>query len=330
MKINLAALRTVALALIVTAVPCSAVGQSSSKVWRVGYLSLATPTGPQAAFRTAFVSGLRDLGYVEGQNVILEYRFAGGHADKLHELAGELARARVNVLVGEGIQASLALKQATISIPTVTLSCDAVAAGLVASLVRPGGNITGVTCITPELAAKRLQLLKEIAPTISRVGILWNAADPAKASELATAQSAADSLNLRANAFDVRAAEDFEKAFVAMRQQRIDGLFTLGDSFTILHRSVIVQQAATSRLPGMYPFKEFVVAGGLVCYGPNLPAMFRQLATYVDKIFKGARPGDLPIEQPTKFDFVINRGTAKALGLTIPESVLIAATEVIE
>ena len=252
----------VTLAVAFLAAPLLVEAQQGGKVYRVGYLSIAGERSPQATFRAAFLQGLGDLGYDQSRNLGVEYRFADGNAARLPGLAQELVGARVDVLLGEGIQASLALKEATTALPIVSLSCDAVAAGLVPSLAHPDSNVTGVSCITPDLAAKRLQLLKERAPTISRVGILWNIADLAEKAEVAAAQSAASALGIRAHRFAVQTAEDFPRAFDAMKRERVDGLFALGDSFTVLHRATIVSEAAAARLPAMYSFREFVEAGG--------------------------------------------------------------------
>jgi putative tryptophan/tyrosine transport system substrate-binding protein len=319
----------IALALAVLSVTGQAQAQPTSPP-RLGYLSLGTERSPQAAFRAAFLSGLLDLSYIEGRNIAIEYRYAEGRADRLPGLARELVQSSPDVLVGEGIQASLALKSATISIPTVTLSCDAVAAGLVREFARPGGNITGVTCITSEVAAKRMQILQEIKPELRRVGILWNASDPAKASEAEKTQTAAEALGMTVRAYDVRAPEDFAKTFSAMRSDAIEALSTTGDSFMIFHRELIVGFAAAQRIPAAYPFRDFVEAGGLMSYGPSLAAMYRGMAPYVHRILRGARPGDIPIEQPTKFELIVNLNTAKALGLTVPDSLLSRADEVIE
>jgi putative tryptophan/tyrosine transport system substrate-binding protein len=306
------------------------VAQSVSTPPRIGYLSLGAEQSPQAAFRAAFLSGLSDLGYRDGRAPVMHYRFAEGHPERLAGLANELATSSVDILIGEGIQASLALKRASNIIPIVTLSCDAVAAGLVPSLAQPGSNVTGVSCMTPDLAAKRLQLLREIHPTLSRVGILWNASDPAKAAEFAATQEAAAILGIPHGSYQVRQPGDFQTNFAAMRSHGTDGVVVIGDSFTIFHRQLLVELATAHRLPVVYPFREFVEAGGLVGYGPNLPAMFRSMAIHVDKILKGARPAELPIEQPTSFDFLISQPAARAIGLQLPSGVLARAVELIE
>jgi len=297
---------------------------------RIGYLSLAAEDSPQAAFRAAFLSGMKDLGYVGSRAPLTTYKFAEGNPARLPVLAAALVQSGVDVLVGEGQQASFALKEATSSAPVVTLSCDAVTSGLVAQLARPGGNVTGISCLTPELTVKRMQLLREVNPTAKRVGILWNSHDPTKVKEVDLARDAASSMGLVHFSYEVRTVEDIDARFAAMRADGIEGILLVGDSFMILHRQRIVASVAELRLPAIYPFRDFVDAGGLLCYGPSLPAMFYSMAGYVDKILKGAKPGDLPVEQPTTFDFTVNLPAARSIGIAIPQSVLAQAGKTID
>ena len=323
-------LMPIAFLILLAAAPFVATAQPRAKLWRVGYLSYSTEASPEAVSRTAFLEKLRALGHIEGRNISIEYRYAGGRVEKLGDLARELAALPFDVLVGGGVQASLALKDATRTIPIVSLSCDAVAAGLVPNLARPGGNVTGVSCLTPDLAAKRLQLLTELKPGLKRVAILWNAGDPAKASELAASRAAARELGLQAFVFEVRTVMDFDGAFAAMRRERVEALSVLADAFMVSNNAHVARQAAALGVPSVYTFREFVESGGLLAYGPSNPEMYRLMAVYVDKILAGANPADLPIEQPTKFELSVNLKAAKALGLTIPPSLLARADQVIE
>ncbi len=315
------------LALVVLAAPLTADAQQLAKAARIGFLGTATAV---PAYIEAFRQGLRDLGYVEGQNITIEFREAGGRPERLPDLAAELLRLKVDVLVARGTQAILAAKQATSTIPIVmAASSDPVGTGLVASLARPGGNITGLSFISPELSGKRLELLKEVHPGASRVAVLWNPADPPRALELRETEAAARMLGVTLLSWEVRGPDDLEGAFVAMARRRAGAVITFADPITTAHRKRIVDLVAKHRLPGMYGTRAFVEAGGLMSYGANLPDLFRRSAAYVDKILKGTKPADLPVEQPTRFELVINLKTAKALGLTIPQSILIRAEEVI-
>ena len=302
--------------------------QQRTKVRRIGYLASASALGP---LEEAFRQGLRDLGYVEGKNIAIEYRFAMGKEDRLHDLAAELARLKVDVIVAPSTLDAVAAQQATRTIPIViALSSDPVRTRLVQSLARPGGNITGLTTLSPELNGKRLELLKEVVPRLSRVAVLWNAASPEKALEFEETQVAARSLRVLLQSLEVRGAKDFESAFRAATRERTGALLTLTDALTISQLSRIAELAAKSRLAAIFSEREFVDAGGLISYGPSSADLFRRSATYVDKILKGANPADLPVEQPTKFELVINLKTAKALGLTIPPELLIRADKVIK
>ncbi len=319
----------VALALL--AAPLAADAQQPGKVPRIGFLWASSPSDPASQrYREVFRRGLRDLGYIEGQNIAIESRSAEGKYDRLPGLAAELVRLQVDVIVAVGAAAPAA-KQATTTTPIVMVGAGAaVEAGLVASLARPGGNITGLTQMLPELTAKRLELLKEAVPKVSRVAVLWNSANPVKALDWREIQVAARALGVTLQSVEVQEPDEFDRALAAIPRGHPDALITLDDSLTFLHRTRIVNVAAKSRLPAMYGLTAFAEAGGLMAYGPNVPDLFRRAATFVDKILKGAKPADLPVEQPTRFELVVNLKTAKALGLTIPQSVLIRADQVIQ
>jgi putative ABC transport system substrate-binding protein len=274
---------------------------------------------------------LKDLGWVEGQNIVIEWRFAGGRAERLPDLAAELVRLQVDLIVVPSTPPALAAKNATKTIPIVTVGVgDPVGLGLVASLARPGGNITGLTgVVTPEIAGKQLELLKEAVPKVSRVAVLWNPATPGNALALRETEIAARVLGVELQLLEARSLNDFDSAFAAMTAKRAGALLVLGDVMFVTHRIRLAELVAKSRLPAMYGLREYVEAGGLMSYGPIASELFRRAATYVDKILKGAKPADLPVEQPTRFELVVNLKTAKALGLTIPQSVLIRADEVI-
>jgi putative ABC transport system substrate-binding protein len=308
--------------------PAIAEAQQSTKVRRIGYLTSASGLGPR---EEAFRQGLRGLGYVEGQNIVIEYRFAQGKLDHLPDRAAELVRLKVDVIVTPSTLDALAAQRATRTIPIVmAASGDAVATGLVASLARPGGNITGLTALSRELSGKRLELLKEAVPGLSRVAVLWNAANPDKAHDVEETQVAARALGLQVQSLEVRGPNDFESAFRAATKKRAGALLTLTDTLTSFHQRQVVDLAAKSRLPSIYEFGEWVDAGGLMSYGPNDADLFGRAATYVDKILKGAKPGDLPVEQPRKFELVINLKTAKKIGLSVPPEVLVRADKVIK
>jgi putative ABC transport system substrate-binding protein len=312
------------------AVPLVAEAQEAAKVARIGWL---TPDREVVRYQ-AFLQGLRDLGYVEGHNVVIEYRSAEGRLERLPALAAELVSLKVDVIVARATVAALAAKQATRTIPIVfpTVS-DPVATGLVTSFARPGENVTGLSFFTPELVGKSMELLKEAVPGVSRIAVLWQ--PPAFAEHqgkalLKAAEVAARTLGVRLQVVEARGPDDFERAFSEMTGARADALVVLTSATFAQARRRLVDLTAKSRLPAMYPLREYVDAGGLMSYGPNVLDQFRRAAIYVDKILKGAKPGDLPIEQPTKFDLVINLKTAKALGLTIPPSLLQRADQVIE
>jgi putative tryptophan/tyrosine transport system substrate-binding protein len=305
-------------------------GQQPEKIPRIGYLGNSS-LPLERDFVDAFRQGLRDLGYAEGHNILIEYRWAEGRYDRFPEFVAELVRLKVDVLLTAGTPGALAAKQATQTIPIVmAVSGDAVGTGLVQSLARPGGNITGLTRMTRDLDGKRLELLKEIVPGLSRVAILLNPANPISARGWREAQLPAKALRLELEPVEVKAAEEFEAAFAAIARQRPGGFFIIADQFLLAHRTQIVDFAARRSLPAIYPYSEFVDAGGLMSYAANDPAMFRRAATYVDKILRGAKPADLPVEQPTKFELVINLKAAKQIGLTFPQSVLYQADKVIK
>jgi putative ABC transport system substrate-binding protein len=311
------------------ALPLAAEAQQAGKVPRIGFLFFGSP-GPSREL-DAFRQGLRELGYTEGQNIVIEVRFASGRVERLPELAAELVRLKLDVIVTPGTPASLVAKQATGTIPIVFAGvADAVGAGLVANLARPGGNITGLTSISAELGGKRLELLKEVAPKASRVAVLYNPADRSNVLVLKELQESAPALRLTLQPLGVRGPGEFEGAFVAMSRKRAHALFGAAGILTTEHRKALVDLAAKRRIPAMWGERQFVEAGGLMSYAVDFYDQVRGAAVYVDKILKGAKPGDLPVEQPTKFELVINLKTGKALGLTIPPSLLRRADEVIE
>ena len=332
--------RTVALIVTLAAavlwVPVPSDAQPAARVYRIGLLSFGPPFPgpiPPASVFGAFLQGLRERGYVEGQNAILESRWAELKADRLPALAADLVRLRVDVIVTTGDAAVRAARQATSTIPIVmAVSGDPVGSGYVASLARPGGNVTGLSFLSPDLSAKLLELLKETIPSVSRVAVLWNAGNPVKVLDFRETQRAARILGLTLQSVEVRSTNDFDRAFAAITRQRPDAFITLVDEFMNqeAHRLRIADFAARSRLPGIFGDRRHVAAGGLMSYGPSLTNMFRSAATYVDKILKGAKPADLPVEEPARFEMVINLKTAKALGLTIPPMLLLRADEVIQ
>ena len=313
----------------VVAWPLTAAAQTQKKIPRVGYIVSGTPSSARQSLE-AFRQGLRDLGWVEGQTIALEFRFLEGRAERAPELVAELIRLDLDVLVAAGSAAALAAKAATRTIPIVMLGPDPVGLGLVASLARPGGNVTGLSYLIVELCGKRLQLLKELAPGLTRIAVLRNPNALIDAVMWRETEAAARKLEVALQALEVRGADDFEAAFAAAARGNAQALLTLDEPLLVAFRSRIVALAAGSRLPAMYGYREFPDAGGLMSYGPNLVDIVRRAAAYVDKILKGAKPADLAAEQPTKFEMVLNLKTAKALGLTIPPLVLAQADEVIE
>ncbi len=307
--------------------------QQAAKVPRIGYLGYSPPAS-ERLFAEAFSQGLGDLGYVDGQNVSIEFRSAEGKPERLPELAAELVGLKVDVIVTPATPGALAAKQATNTIPIVVAAmADPVRDGLVASLARPGGNITGATFLGPELVPKRLGLLKEAFPGVSRVAVLYH---PGVYSEstmrdmLKETEGAARALGVELQLLEAEGPNDFDRAFSAMSRDRADALLVFPSPMLYLEHRRIVDLVAKNRLPALYPWREAVDAGGLIAYGANIPDMLRHAAALVDKILKGAKPGDMPVEQPTKFELVVNLNAAKALGITIPQSILARADEVIE
>jgi putative ABC transport system substrate-binding protein len=314
------------------AAPLAAEAQPAASLPRIGFLaptSLSDPRVPR--YLQAFRQGLRELGYIEGQSIAIEFRWAELQYDRLPSLAAELVRLKVNVIVAAGPPAIQAAKQATETIPIVMAAvADAVAAGFVASLARPGGNITGLSLMHSELVGKQLELLKEVLPKVSRVALLGNPANPNYAPLLRHAQDAARALGVRLQPLEARNSSEIDSALAAITRERTGALIVLADTVLLDHRTRIADYAIRRRLPTVFGFSEFAEVGGLLAYGPSLSDGFRRTATYVDKILKGAKPADLPIGQPTKFEFVVNLKTAKAIGLTIPSSLLLRADEVIQ
>ncbi len=311
--------------------PLLAEGQQGTRVPRVGYLSPLTAS-VDASRSEAFRQGLRELGYIEGRNIMVEYRFADGHLDRLPALAGELVGLNVDVIIAAGGGLiGRAAKGATGTIPIVMTNVeDPIASGLVVSLARPGRNVTGLSALIPELSAKRLEIVKEMVSTLSRVAVLWNSAYPEKATEFRQTQAAGKALGIRIQSLEAQSANEIDNALDAATRARVGALLILPDPLTNTYQARIVKLAAKRRLPTMFTQRPPVGAGGLMSYGASYADLFRRAATYVDKILKGAKPTDLPVEQPTKFELVINLKTAKALGLTIPPSVLLRADELIQ
>jgi putative ABC transport system substrate-binding protein len=299
------------------------------KVWRIGYLDQGSADGNKP-YVEAFREGLRDLGWVEGKNIVMEVRFAEGKYERLPALAAELVRLKVDLIVTSGTPAALAAKRATTTIPIVIgFAADPVGSGIVRSLARPGGNITGWTHQGLELRVKYLELLKEAVPRATRFGVLWNPTNPVHQSSMKVIEAAAQRLKVELYLMGVQDSKELEGAFTTLAEKRAEALIVYPDGLFLDQKALIVSLAARRRLPAMYGIREYVEAGGLMAYGTNLLQMYRRGASFVDKILKGAKPGDLPVEQPTKFELVINLKTAKALGLTISQSVLGRADEVI-
>jgi len=305
--------------------------EQAPKIAKIGVLSASTPRGTAHVIE-AFRQGLREHGYVEGKNFVLGLRYAEARAERIAELARELVTLRVDVIVAASDQVVAAVKQQTQTIPIVMVySADPLGTGFVASLARPGGNVTGNSAISPELSGKRLELLREVVPGLSRVAFIWNPDVRGAVLDYNQTEGAARSLGLQLQSVEVSRAEDLDRAFSAVTNQRTQALIAPGPNPVLFaNRSRIVSFAQKNRLPSMYSQREYVDAGGLMSYGPSDVDLWRRAATYVDKILKGAKPADLPVEQPTKFELVVNLKTAKALGLTIPQSVLLRADEVIK
>lgn len=299
------------------------------KAYRIGYVGNSSAS-LEPRLLGAFRDGLRNLGYVEGQNIRIEYRWAEGRYERFPDFMAELVRLKVDLIVVAGTPAILAAKQATNTIPIVmAVIGDALEAGVVPSLARPGGNVTGLSTVVPELEGKRLELLKPALPKLSRLAVLANPANPFVAVVWRETQRAGEELRVKLQRVAVRQPEEFSNAFTAIANGRPDALVVVADRFMLTHRAQILAFATKNRLPGMFPYREFVEEGGLMAYGPSYPDMFRRSANFVDKILKGAKPADLPVEQPTKFELAINLKTAEALGITIPQSLLLRADDVI-
>ena len=307
--------------------PIAARAQQVGKMYRLGILE-PIPAARNAANLNALRKGLQELGYVEGRNLVIEYRSADV-ADRFPELASELVRLKVDLIVTRGTPAAIAAKDATGTIPVVMATMGGPGA-IVPSFARPGGNITGVITFSTELTGKRVEIIKELIPNVSRIALLHNMSNPAVPPEWEETKTAARSLGLQAELLDVRSQEDLGRAFELAVRQHVDALVIGADGLIQTHRQAIVDLVAHNRLPAVYPAREFVEAGGLAAYGVNYPDLYLRFASFVDKIFKGEKPGDLPVEQPTKFELVINAKTAKTLGLTIPPTLLVRADEVIE
>jgi putative ABC transport system substrate-binding protein len=312
--------------------PFAVHAQRTEKIYRIGMLFPNPPAIVASSPRIkAFLQGLRELGWIDGQNVAIEWRFAAGEVQRLAALAGELANLQVDVIVAASAPAAQAAKEATSTIPIVILDPgDPVGTGLVRSLARPGGNVTGVTSIAPDLAGKRLALLKEAVPAITDVVVLFNAAVPPAEIAMTETRIAAQTMNLRIQSLAVQGPQGFAEAFAMITRGQANGLVVFPDPLTFSNQEVITGFAAANKIPALFGAKEFVGVGGLMSYGPSYPGMFRRGAYYVNRILKGTKPADLPVEQPTRFELVINLKTAKALGIDVPATLLARADEVIE
>jgi putative ABC transport system substrate-binding protein len=309
--------------------PLAAREQQPRKLSTIGFLSPTTPS-TAGQWTSDFVQRLRELGWMEGRNVAIEYRWAEGRADRSAEIAAEFVRLKVDVIVTYGTPSVIAAKQTTSVIPIVfALAADPVGTGIVASLARPGGNVTGLSTVSNDLAAKRLELLREVVPGIRRLAILVNVGNPAAVLDMRQVQAAAGTLGIEVATFEIRRAEDIAPGFEALKG-RADALYIPPDALEDANRIRINTLVLGARLPTIYTQREYVIAGGLMSYGPNVPDLFRRAALYVDKILRGTKPADIPVEQPTKFDLIFNLTTAKALGLDVPPSLLVRADEVIE
>jgi putative ABC transport system substrate-binding protein len=318
------------LACATVALPLSALAQTASKQWRIGFLAGATSPADGRA-PAALRRGLTELGYVEGRNVAYESRWGQGDISRLPLVAAELVAARVDAVVVIGYPATLAIQRATSTIPIVTVSAgDAVGSGLVRSLAHPGGNITGLSDMSIELAAKRVEMLKDTVPRARRLAILWNQDDRAMTLRYQQIETAARALGISVQAHAVRQTADFDAAFTAMSREPPDVLFLVADVLTSMNRKRVIDYATTHRIPAMYEFSSFVQDGGLMSYGPSIEDIYHRAAYYVDRILKGTKPGELPMEQPTRTYLYINLVTAKALGLPISQTMLFRADKVIE
>jgi putative ABC transport system substrate-binding protein len=320
----------VALALVMLTAPLVAEAQQPGTVPRIGVLLTGSPSAG-APYVDAFTRGLRELGHVEGQSVAIESRWVEERSDRFIDVAADLVRTKVDLIVVWGTTAATAAKRATSTVPIVFVAAgDPVGTGLLASLARPGGNITGITNISADMIGKLLELLKEVVPGVTRVAALRNPSNPVSAPQLAWTQSAARALGVQLQVIEVQDPKEFESGFAAMTRERADALIVLADPMFLSERNRIAYLAEKNRMPAVFNVRQYVEAGGLMAYGPSLVELFHRAATYVDKILKGAKPADLPVELPTKFELVVNLKTAKTLGLTIPQSILLQAVEVME
>ena len=308
----------------------AASAQQSGRQYKVGFLGNST-AALEATLVAAFRDGLRELGYVEGRNIVIEYRWAEGEYARLPALIAELLALKIDVIVTAGTPAALAVKRATTSTPLVMVAVgDPVGTGLVPSLSHPGGNITGLTSISAEMEGKRLELLREVIPGVSHIAVLWNAANPIQEIQERATRTAAQVLRMKVLSLGVRTIEQIKDAFATIVHDRADALLVLADRLFLHHRALIMDFATRHRLPGVHAYRELVEAGGLMSFGPSYAGMHRRAAYFVDRILKGAKPADLPVERPPTFELLINLKAAKALGVTIPPSVLLRATELIQ
>ena len=318
------------IAFVLVMVGAVAQAQQPKKIPRLGFLGNST-AALEANLIGPFRDGLRELGYVEGKNILIEYRWAEGKYERFPELIGELIHLKVEIIVTAGTPASLAVKKATTSIPLVMIAVgDPVGTGLIASLAHPGGNVTGLTSIAADLEGKRLELLREVVPTLSHVAVFWNPASPFQVVAEKEVQAAARLLRIKVLSLGVQAPEQFDNAFATIRRERPGALNVLADRLFLHNRARIMDFAVQNRLPGVHAYVELVEAGGLMSYGPSYPGMHKRAAYYVDRILKGTKPADLPVEQPKKFELVANLKAAKRIGLTIPPAVLYRADKVIK
>jgi putative ABC transport system substrate-binding protein len=320
----------VAFTLSVLLTPPATEAQQRAHLPRVGYLGTSSASLEPELVK-AFREGLRDLGYVEGQNILIEYRWAEGNYQRFPDLVADLVNLKVDLILTAGTPGALAAKRATQTIPIVmAVTGDAVGTGLVSSLARPGGNLTGLTMMVPDLEGKRLEILREVVPKLTTLVVLLNTANPLTAIQWKQTKISAKTLGIQLQPVELRRPEEFKDAFAKVARQRPDGITMVADRFLLAHRMQIVDFVAKTRLPAIYPYRDFVVAGGLMSYSPSYEDLFRRSATYVDKILKGAKPSDLPIEQPTKFELLVNMKTAKTLGVPMPPSLLLRADHVVE
>jgi len=310
----------------IAALPLVARAQQSGKIWRIGFIAHR-----YEKFYDPLFQGLRELGYTEGQNLIVERRYAEGHAERFQDFAAEMVRLKVDEFIVVTTPAAFAVRNATTTIPIIHLAAiDPVGTGLIASLAHPGGNITGLAVLNAETSAKRLELLREVVPALSRGAVLWNAANPANALAWKETEGAGRALGVALQSVEVRDSKDFEGAFAAIAEQHADILLVLQDALTLDYRKEIIGFTLKERLPSMFVGKEFVEEGGLMSYGDRLPERYRRAAEIVDRILKGTKPADIPVEQPTTFELVVNLKTAKAIGLALPPTFLARADQVIE